>query len=125
MQGLPPEDLEGYLPLLPNWPEGSLRGAFNNEVDSDVGISHSLEGFQIVLDSLEAFRLPPNLLLSIIQDAYFLRMNSLREIVVVDNSKVPTRPNTGSGVDDPLFQSESLRTPAHTAGIFNPSSTPL
>jgi hypothetical protein len=48
-------------------------------------------------------------------------MNSSGEIVVVDNNKVPTGSNTGSGVDDPLFQSESFRTPTHTAGIFNPS----
>jgi hypothetical protein len=51
-------------------------------------------------------------------------MNSSGEIVVVDNTEVPTGPNTGSGVDDPLFQSESFRTPTHTAGIFNPSSAP-
>jgi hypothetical protein len=51
-------------------------------------------------------------------------MNSSEEIVVVDNTKVPTRPNARSGVDDPLFQSESFRTPAHTVGIFNLSSAP-
>jgi hypothetical protein len=51
-------------------------------------------------------------------------MNSSGEIVVVDNTEVPTGPNAGSGVDDPLFQSESFRTPTHMAGIFNPSSTP-
>jgi hypothetical protein len=110
MQGLPLKDLEGYLPLLPNSPEGSPEGAVNNEVASQVGSSHSLEGFRIVSDSLEAFRLPPNPLLSIRQDTHFLWMNSLREIVVVDNIEVPTGPNTGSGVDDPLFQSESFRT---------------
>jgi hypothetical protein len=58
MQGLPPEDLKGYLPLLPNSPEGSPEGEVNNEVASEVGSSHSLEGFIIVSDSLEAFRLP-------------------------------------------------------------------
>jgi hypothetical protein len=51
-------------------------------------------------------------------------MNSSGEIVVVENTEVPTGPNAGSGVDDPLFQSESFRTPTHTAGIFNPSSAP-
>ena len=55
MQGLPPEDPEGYLPLLPNSPEGSPKGVVNNEVASEVGSTHSLEGFQIVLDSLEDF----------------------------------------------------------------------
>jgi hypothetical protein len=50
-------------------------------------------------------------------------MNSLGEIVVFNNIEVPTGPNAGSGVDDPLFQSESFRTMAHTAGIFNPSSS--
>ena len=39
------EDPEGYLPLLPNSPEGSPEGAVNNEVASQVGSSHSLEGF--------------------------------------------------------------------------------
>jgi hypothetical protein len=51
-------------------------------------------------------------------------MNSSGEIVFVENIEVPTGPNAGSRVDDPLFQSESFRTPAHTAGIFNPSSAP-
>jgi hypothetical protein len=48
-------------------------------------------------------------------------MNSSGEIVVVDNTGVPTRPNVGSGVEDPLFPSESFRTPAHTTKAFNPS----
>jgi hypothetical protein len=73
-------------------------------------------------NSLEAFRLPPNPVLSIRQDAHFLWMNSSGEIVVVENIEVPTGPNVGSGVDNPLFQSESFGTPAHTAGICNPSS---
>jgi hypothetical protein len=77
MQGLPSEDPKGYLPLLPNSPKGSLEGAINNEVASEVGSSHSLEGFKIVSNSLEAFRLPPNLLLSIRQDAHF----SLNELI--------------------------------------------
>jgi hypothetical protein len=71
MQGIPLEDLECYLPLLPNSPEGSPAGAFNSEVASQVGSSHSLEGFRIVSDYLEAFRLPPNTLLSIRQDPHF------------------------------------------------------
>jgi hypothetical protein len=52
-------------------------------------------------------------------------MNSFGEIVVVDNTEVPTGPNIGSGVKDPLFQSESFRTPTHTVIIFYPSSIPL
>jgi hypothetical protein len=55
MQRIPPEDLEGYLPLLPNSLEGSPEGAFNNEVASEVGSSHSLEEFRIFSNSLEAF----------------------------------------------------------------------
>jgi hypothetical protein len=55
MQGLPPEYMEGYPPLLPNLSEGSPEGEVNNEVSYEVVSSHSLEGFQIVSDSLEAF----------------------------------------------------------------------
>jgi hypothetical protein len=106
MQGIPPKDQEGYLPLLPKSPKGSLEGAINNEVASQVGSSHSLEGFRIVLDSLEAFTLPPNPLLRIRHEAHLLQMNSSREIVFVDNTEVPTEPNVGSRVDNPLFQSE-------------------
>jgi hypothetical protein len=124
MQGIPPEDPEGYLPFHPNSPEGSLEREVNNEVASKVGSSHSLEGFIIVLDSLEEFRLPPNPLMSIRKDTHFLWMNSLEEIVVVDNIEAPTGPNARSGVDDTIFQSESFRTPNHTPGVFNPSSTP-
>jgi hypothetical protein len=52
-------------------------------------------------------------------------MNSSGEIVIVENIGVPTGPNAGSGVDDPLFPSESFRTSTHTVGVVNPSSTPL
>jgi hypothetical protein len=125
MQGIPLEDPKGYLPLLPNSPEGSPEGVVNNEVASKIGRTHSLEGFRIVSDSLESFRLPPNPLLSIRQDAHFLWMNSSGEIVVVESIGVPTGPNTGSGLEDPLSQIESFRTSAHTVGTFNPSSIPL
>jgi hypothetical protein len=54
-----------------------------------------------------------------------LRMNSSGEIVVIKNFEIPIGPNAGSGVEDPLFHSEYFRTPAHTAGTFNPSSVPL
>jgi hypothetical protein len=124
MQWLPLEDPEGYLPLLLNSPKGSPEGAFNNEISFEVGSSHSLEGFIIVSDSLEEFKFPPNPLLSIRQDAHFLWMNSSGEIFVVENIEVPTGPNTGYGVDDPLFQSESFRTPTHTAEVFDSSSPP-
>jgi hypothetical protein len=63
--------------------------------------------------------------LSVLQNPCMLQMNSSREIVVVDNTEVPTGPNAGSGVEDPLFQSESFRTPTHTSRTFNPSSIPL
>jgi hypothetical protein len=52
-------------------------------------------------------------------------MKSSREIVVVDNTKVPTGPNVGSGVEDPHFHSESFRTPNHTVKTFNPSFIPF
>jgi hypothetical protein len=120
-----PEDLEGYQPFLPNSPEGSPKGVVNHEVASEVGSTHSLEGFQIVSDSLEAFRLPINPTLSVLRNPHIPRVNSSREIVIVDDTEVPTRPNAGSGVEDPLFQSESFRTPAHTVGTSNFGSIPL
>jgi len=51
-------------------------------------------------------------------------MNSLGEIVVLENIVIPIGPNMESGVDDPLFQSESFRTLPHTTRIFNPSYAP-
>jgi hypothetical protein len=54
-----------------------------------------------------------------------LRINSSEEIVVVDNTEVPTRPNTRSRVENPLFQSESFRTSIHIIIISNPSYVPL
>jgi hypothetical protein len=125
MQGIPPEDLESYVSLLSNSPEGSPKGAVNNEVASEIGSLISLEGFKIVSNSLEAFRLLINPLLSVRQDPHFLWMNSLGELVVDENIEVPTGPNAESGVDDPLFQSESFITPLHTAGIFNLRSVPV
>jgi hypothetical protein len=104
--------------------KGSPEGAVNNEVASEIGSSNSLEGFKI-RNSLEAFRLPENPLLSVVQDPQLLQINSSGDIVVEEYIEVPTGPNTESGVDDPLFQSESFITPVHTAGIFNPSSVPV
>jgi hypothetical protein len=52
-------------------------------------------------------------------------MNSSREIFVVENIGVPTRPNVGSGVEYPLFHSESFRTPTHIVKTSNPSYVPL
>jgi hypothetical protein len=71
------------------------------------------------------FQVPQNPLLSVRRDPHIIRMNSSREIVVVDNIEVPTGPNARSGVEDPLFQSESFRTLAHTVETSNPSSIPL
>jgi hypothetical protein len=52
-------------------------------------------------------------------------MNSSGELIVDENFEVPTRPNVGSQVEDPLFQSESFRTPTHIVKTFNPSYVPL
>jgi hypothetical protein len=52
-------------------------------------------------------------------------MNSSEEIIVVDNTKIPTGANTGSGVEDPLFPSEPFRTSAHTVGTYGFGSIPL
>jgi hypothetical protein len=43
MQGIPPEDMEDYTPLLPNSPEGSPEGAVNNDIASEIGSSTQLE----------------------------------------------------------------------------------
>jgi hypothetical protein len=45
-------------------------------------------------------------------------MNSSGELVVNENIEVPTGLNTEFGVDDPLFQSESFRTPVRNTGVF-------
>jgi hypothetical protein len=52
-------------------------------------------------------------------------MKSPGEIVVVENTKVPTRPNARFGVEDLLFHSESFRTLTHTIRTYNPSFVPL
>jgi hypothetical protein len=113
MQGLPPEDLEEYTPLLPNSPEGFPEGEVNNDVASDIGSSTPLE------ESI----LPVNPLLIVVQDPLFLQINSMGDVVVKYYTKIPTRPYTEYGVDDPPFQSESFRNLIHTAGTFNPSSS--
>jgi hypothetical protein len=71
MQGLPPKNPEDYQLLPPNSPEGSPEGVVNNEVASEVGSRHSLEGFRIVSDSLEEFKIPP-----LRPDMHILRMKS-------------------------------------------------
>jgi len=100
--------------LLPISPEGYPKGAVNNNVSSEIGISTPLK------ESI----LPVNPLLNIREDPNFLWLNSLGEIVTEDHTHVPTGPHEESGVDDLFFQSESFRTPIHSTRIFNPSSGP-
>jgi hypothetical protein len=113
MQGIPLEDSKDYLPLLPNSLEGSPEGLVNNEVAYEIGSSTCLE------ESI----LPLNPLLTFIQDPHFLRMNSSGELVVDKNIELPTGPNTESRVDDPLYQSESFRTPIRNIGVFQKASS--
>jgi hypothetical protein len=108
MQGLPMEDPEDYTPLLPNSPKGSLEGAVNNDVASEIGSSTPLEESILTI----------NLLLSVVQDPHFIWINSSGDIVVEDYTGIPTGPHTESVVDDLLFQSESFRTPVHTVRNF-------
>jgi hypothetical protein len=112
MQGIPSEDLEDYVPLLPNSPEGSPEGVVNNDIASKIGSSTLLE------ESI----LPVNPLLSVVQDPHLLRINSSGDIVAKEYIEIPTRPHAESGVDDPFFQSESFRTPVHAVGNFDPST---
>jgi hypothetical protein len=51
MQGLPPKDLEGYQPLLPNSPEGPPEGVVDHEIAS------KLEAHTLWKD-LELFQTP-------------------------------------------------------------------
>jgi hypothetical protein len=63
MQGFPPEELEEYIPLLPNSPEGpSPEGAVNNDVSSEI-----MSSTPLVESSL-----PVNPLLNVIQDPILL-----------------------------------------------------
>jgi hypothetical protein len=45
MQGLSLKNMEDYQPLPPNSLEGSPEGVVNHEVASEVGSTHSFEGF--------------------------------------------------------------------------------
>jgi hypothetical protein len=50
-------------------------------------------------------------------------MNSSGELVVDENIEVPTRPNVESGLDDPLFQSESFRTSVCNTRVLRKTSS--
>ena len=102
MQGLPPKEPEEYAHLLPNSPKGpSLEGEVNNNISSEIGSSNPL-----VESSL-----PVSLLLNVIRDPFFLRINSLGDVVAEEYTRIHSRPFVESGVDDPPFHSESFRTP--------------
>jgi hypothetical protein len=45
-------------------------------------------------------------------------VKSFGEVAFIDDTKIPTRPNTGFGVEDPIFQSESFRNLDHTVGTY-------
>jgi len=108
MQGIPLEDPKDYIPLLPKSLDASLEGAINNEVSFEIGSSTPLE------ESI----LPINPLLGIAQDSHFLWKNSSRDLVADEYIEIPTGPNIDSGVDDPFFQSESIRTLVTLLGIL-------
>jgi hypothetical protein len=97
-------------PLLPNSPEGSPKGAINNDIASEIGSSTPLE---------EPI-LPVNPLLSVVQDPHLLRINSSRDIVIEEYIEMPIGPHEKSGVDAPFFQSEPFRTLVHVVGNFDP-----
>jgi hypothetical protein len=80
MQGLPLEDLEECTSLLLNLPKGSPEGVVNNDVASKIGSSTPLE------ESI----LPINPLLSVVLDPLFLWINSSRDVVVEDYTRIPT-----------------------------------
>jgi hypothetical protein len=113
IQGLPPEDLEEYTPFLPNSPEVSPEEEVNKNVASEIGSSTPLE------ESI----LPVNLLLSVVHDPLLLQINSSGDVVAEDYNRILIGPHIESGVDDPLFQSESFRTLVHTARNFDPISS--
>jgi hypothetical protein len=74
---------------------------------------------------LRGFSPPVNPTLSVLRNPPISWVNLSREIVIVDDTEVPTGPNTRSEVEDPLFQSESIRTPAHTIRTSDFGSVPL
>ena len=98
MQGLPPEDLEEYTPLLPNSLEGSPERAINNNIASAIGSSTSLEESILLV----------NLLLSVVRDPLLLWINSSGDVVVEDYTRIPTRPHIESGLDNPNFRVSHL-----------------
>jgi hypothetical protein len=59
VQGLPPENMEDSPPLPPHAMEGSpQQSEVHDVITSQEEVSTSLEGFQIVTDPMEAFRIP-------------------------------------------------------------------
>jgi hypothetical protein len=84
MQGLPPKYPKEYTPLLPNSSEGSPEGENNKDVASEIGISTLLK------ESI----LPINLLLSVVRYPLLLQINSSRDIVAEDYTRIATRPHT-------------------------------
>jgi hypothetical protein len=84
IQGLPSEDTEDYVPLLRNSPEGSLEGAVNNDVASEIGSSTLLEESILLV----------NALLSVEQDPHLLSINSSGDVVVEDYVGIPIGPHT-------------------------------
>jgi hypothetical protein len=104
VQGLPPENMEDSTPLPPHSTEGSpQQSEVHDIITSQEEVSTSLENFRIVSDSLEAFRIPAG------YERHFLQLNSVKELVVIDPSDIPTGSHSGPQVGDPLWTADIVR----------------
>jgi hypothetical protein len=104
LQGLPPENMEGNTPLPPHSTEESpQQSEVQNTTISQEEVPIPLENFQIVSESLEAYRIPEG------YERQILHLNSVEEFVV--NLDIPAGSPQNPLANDPFWTADVVRSP--------------
>jgi hypothetical protein len=98
--------MEGTIPLPPHSMEESpQQSKVYDTITSQEEVPTSLENFQIVSESPEAFRIPKG------YERHVLQLNSAGEFVVVNPSDVLTGSHSNPLVKDPFCTTDIVRSP--------------
>jgi hypothetical protein len=100
--------MEGNTPLPPHSIEESPQlSEVQNTTTSQEEVPILLENFQIVSESLEAYRVLEG------YERQILHLNSVGEFVVVNPSDIPTGSPQNPLANDPFWTTDIVRSPPH------------
>jgi hypothetical protein len=104
LQGLPPEDMEGDIPLPTHSTKPTpQRSEVQNTTIPQEEVPIPLENFRIVSESPEAYRIPEG------YERQILHLNSTGEFVVINPANIPAGSPQNPLPDDPFYTEDIVR----------------